>query len=118
MLVRKYDIICVEDLDIRDLMQKNGRYMKRAIINAAWGEVLSQLEYKAERYGKKLVKVSTYIPSSQLCHNCGYQWDGTKDERIRVWRCPICGTVHDRDVNAARNILREGLRLLSGEYAA
>lgn len=117
-LVRKYDIICVEDLDIRDLMQKNGTYMKRAIINAAWGEVLSQLEYKSERYGKKLVKVSTYFPSSQLCHNCGYQWTGTKGERIRVWRCPICGTVHDRDVNAARNILREGLRLLSGGYAA
>lgn len=117
-LVRKYNIICVEDLMISDLMQENGKFMRRAIINAAWGEVLSQLEYKSEKYGKKLVKVSTYFPSSQLCHNCGYQWDGTKDERIRVWACPSCGTVHDRDVNAARNILREGLHLLSGGYAA
>ena len=81
--------------------------------DASWGEFRRQLEYKAEWYGKKIVVIDRFFPSSQLCCNCHGLWSGTKDLSVRKWTCPVCGHTHDRDRNAAINILNEGLRLLA-----
>ena len=84
-----------------------------SIADASFGELIRQLEYKASWYGRTLIKVDTFYPSSQLCHVCGYQNNDVKDLSIRTWICPNCHEKHDRDTNAAINILQEGLRILS-----
>lgn len=110
-LVRSYDVICVEDLQVKSMM-RNHRFAKY-IGDVSWSEFVRQLEYKCRWYQKELVKVDRHYPSSQLCSVCGFQYTQAKDLNIRSWMCPGCGTIHDRDINAATNILNEGLRLIS-----
>lgn len=106
-LVRRYDTICIEDLNVKG-MERNHRLAK-SITDASWGNFVSMLTYKAEWNGKKIVKVDRYFPSSQTCNVCGYVNKQTKDLSVREWECPVCHTHHNRDVNAAINILRFGI---------
>ena len=110
-LLRRYDVCAVEDLSMEEM--RHLRDMNAAVQDASIGMFLRMLVYKARWYGKTVVKVDRYFPSSQLCSACGAQWPGTRDLSVREWACPTCGQHHDRDVNAAVNIRREGLRLLS-----
>lgn len=106
-IVRRYDTICIEDLNVKG-MERNHRLAK-SITDASWGNFVSMLTYKAEWNGKKVVKVDRYFPSSQTCNVCGYVNKQTKDLSVREWECPVCHTHHNRDVNAAINILRFGI---------
>lgn len=110
-LVRRYDVICVEDLATKQLMRKHG--VAKSIADASWGELVRQLEYKCQWYGKVLVKADRFFPSSQKCSVCGHINPAVKDLSVREWDCPVCGTHHDRDRNAAINLKQEGLRILS-----
>ncbi len=110
-LVRDYDVICIEGLKAKGMMEN--RKLARAIGDASFGEFRRQLEYKSAWHGKAVQRIDTFFPSSQLCHCCGYRNQAVKNLKVRAWKCPECGATHDRDVNAAKNILAEGMRLLS-----
>ncbi|WP_148113917.1 RNA-guided endonuclease TnpB family protein, partial [Candidatus Kurthia intestinigallinarum] len=108
-LIRQYDVICIENLNTKGMM-KNHKLAK-AISDVSWSEFVTKLKYKAKWFGRKIVEIDRFYPSSQICHTCGHR-DGKKPLDIRVWTCSSCGTTLDRDINASKNILIEGLRLL------
>jgi len=105
-LIRENQTIVVEDLNIRGMMKNHS--LARAISDASWSELMRQLSYKAEWYGRKLVKVDRFFPSSKTCSACGHMLNKLPLQ-VRSWECPSCGATHDRDHNAARNILAAGL---------
>lgn len=105
-LIRENQTICVETLAVKNMV-KNHRLAK-AISDVGWSEFVSQLAYKAEWYGRNLVKIDKWYPSSKRCFDCGHLLDSLP-LTIRQWACPECGVVHDRDVNAAKNIHAAGL---------
>ena len=80
------------------------------IADTLWGEIRRQLTCKADWYGKELVIIDRFFPSSQTCGYCGYRNKEAKDLSVRLWKCPECGALHNRDIHAAQNILKEGLR--------
>lgn len=109
-IIKNHDIISVERLNVKGMLKN--KYLAKSISNASLSSFVSKLEYKARFYGKTLVKVNTYYPSTQICSHCGHN-DKKKALHIRSWTCPICNANHDRDINASINILNEGLRILA-----
>ena len=110
-IANQYDIVCVENLNMRN-MSNRGFGNGKATLDNGYGMFLDMLEYKLANRGKYLVKVDKWYPSSQICHCCGKRHPEMKDLRIRTMRCE-CGYVMDRDRNAAMNIKKEGLRIMN-----
>jgi len=108
-LVRENQTIAVEDLAVKNMMKN--RLLAQAIADASWSELIRQLEYKCQWYGRTLVKIDRWFPSSKRCGNCGHVVDKLPLD-VREWDCPGCGTHHDRDINAAHNILAAGLAVI------
>ncbi len=107
MLIRENQTICIEDLKVSNMI-KNHK-LAQSISSASWSKFFEMLAYKALWYGNDIIRVPASYPSSQLCSRCGYKNPLIKDLRVRKWECPVCHTIHDRDQNASRNILKKGL---------
>ena len=109
-LIHKYDVICCEDLNVKGMVKNH--HLAKSISDASWGAFVTMLAYKAKWYGKTLFKIDRFYPSSKTCHHCGYvKEDLSLSDRF--YTCPNCGKQIDRDLNAAKNILDEGLRNIS-----
>jgi putative transposase len=103
-LVRAYDLIVVETLNLKTLFKLWGRKMQAL----SFGKFLSILEYACQKYGKEFRKIGQWTPTTSVCFDCGHKLEKKLELSERTWNCPECGCVHDRDVNAAKNILKEG----------
>jgi putative transposase len=105
-IIRENQVVCVESLHVKNMVHNH--CLAQAIRDVGWGELVRQLEYKARWYGRTLVKIDKFYPSSKRCHDCGHILNSLSLD-VRHWVCPACGVAHDRDLNAARNILAAGL---------
>jgi len=111
-LIKNHDVIAIEDLNVKGMVKN--RKLSKAISDSSWSTFTNMLAYKADWYGKTLVKIDRWYPSSKTCSNCNHLL--TKAElplSVRTWNCPSCQQKHDRDINASINILNEGLRLVT-----
>jgi len=112
-IIKNQDVICIEDLAVKNMM-KNHK-LAQAFADVSLGSFYSMLEYKAKWNDKTIIKIDRYFPSSKMCSNCSWiNQDLTLKDR--EWICPSCNTTHDRDFNAAKNILKQGLKILSGSW--
>lgn len=109
-IIKNHDIICIEDLNTKGMLRNHK--LAKSISDVSWSSFVTKLHYKADWYGREIIKVDKWFPSSQICSECGHK-DGKKSLEIREWTCPICHTHHDRDINASINILTESLRIQS-----
>jgi putative transposase len=110
-LINENQVICLEDLSVKNMMSNH--CLSKSIGDASWGELVRQITYKAGWYGRKVVKIDRYFPSSKTCNHCGYINEGlTLDQR--EWECPRCQKNLDRDLNASLNILKQGSNLIVG----
>lgn len=110
-LVTQFDVICIENLNVKGMV-KNHKLAK-SISDASWSSFTRMLDYKCNWYGKSLIRIDRFYPSSKTCSECSYKLDTIKLE-VREWECPDCNTIHNRDFNAAKNILRKGYSDLTG----
>ncbi len=108
-LVRENQIICTEDLFVKGMVRNHK--LAKSISDVSWSKFFSMLEYKAYFYGTEIIKVPRLYASSQTCNCCGYKYPKVKDLSIRVWKCPNCSNINNRDHNAAKNILSKGLEI-------
>ena len=111
MLVRENQTICIEDLNVKGMIRNHK--LAKSIASVSWAKFFEMLEYKAIWYGNELHRVPTMYPSSQTCSSCGYRNPRIKNLSIRIWECPKCHAVHDRDTNAGINILKKALQMQS-----
>lgn len=109
-LVNENQVIVSENLSVSNMIKNHN--LSKAISDCGWYELTRQISYKSDWNNRQYIKIGRFIPSSQTCNCCGVINAETKDLSVREWTCPKCGVHHDRDVNAAKNILNEGLRLL------
>lgn len=107
-IIKNHDIICIEDLNTQGMLRNHK--LAKSISDVSWSSFVTKLQYKADWYGREIIKIDKWFPSSQICSECGHK-DGKKALEIREWTCPICHAHHDRDINASINILTEGLRI-------
>ena len=115
-LIRSYDVIALEDLNVRGMVKNHN--LAKSITNVAFGEFNRQIEYKAQMYGKQIYRVDRFFPSSKTCSNCGCVQE-KMPLHVREWTCPDCGAHHDRDINAATNLLRQAMpEVTRGERSA
>ena len=112
-LISENQVIVSEDLAVNNMVKNH--YLAKAIFDCSWYELTRQLTYKAEWNNRQYIKIGRFTKSSQPCHICGYINKDTKYLSVREWICPYCGTKHDRDINAAINILNEGLKLFKSD---
>jgi putative transposase len=110
-LVKNFDVIVTEDLNVAGM--KRAMNLGKSVSDAGWSEFVRQLEYKSQWYGRTFIKIDRFYPSSQICSCCGHK-DGKKELDIRSWICSNCGAHHDRDFNAATNVLLKGYSDLTG----
>ena len=111
-IIRTYDVIAIEDLDVKSMKETDSTTRNKRVGDVSWSEFRRMLTYKSQWYGRKLSVIDRYYPSSQICNCCGFR-SGKKSEDIREWVCPNCNSELDRDINAAINILNEGLRIIN-----
>lgn len=109
-IVKNYDVICIEDLDVKSMKETDSTIRNKRVGDVSWAEFRRMITYKTQWYGKELSVIDRFYPSSQICHICGNN-DGRKSEDIRFWICHNCKSELNRDINAAINILNEGLRI-------
>ena len=111
-LIKENDVICIENLNIKG-MTKNHKLAK-AIQDCSFGTLVCMLKYKAQWHNRKIIEIGRFYPSSKLCSLCGHRMQNM-GLKVRNWTCPVCHSEHDRDVNAAINIMNEGLRILDNQ---